>query len=408
MRGPLALSSAIGWDFWALLGNPKFVAAPMVDQSERPFRLLCSQLGAHLTYTPMLHARLMVEVPAYRAAHFDAHVDVEEGPVFAQLAGHDPPTVLAAARLVEPHVTAVDLNFGCPQGIARKGRYGAFLLEEPETMAAVVKTLSRELTIPVTAKLRMMPTLEDTVRNCQQLEAAGASVLCLHGRTRQQNKQLSGGADWDVIAEVVRQVGVPVIANGGIATFEDVERCLKHTGAAAVMSSEALLENPALFCRNMDPRTRHYLNQEELAYRYLDLCIEHPPSKGAAMMRPHLFKMLHHGLRTHTELRDELLCANHPDELRQIVRRLSSSGWLQPQFHTPSYQPEISWYNRYRGASDDNDDSADGKDDTGRSSMETLTREELEKRTLMKLEQKQIAKRRKRLARKARRAAVVE
>ena len=99
MRG---LTHAVGWDFWTQIGSPRYVAAPMVDQSELPFRLLCRQLGTELTYTPMLHARLMVENPYYRAQHFDAHADIDEGPVFAQLAGHDPATVLDAARLVEP------------------------------------------------------------------------------------------------------------------------------------------------------------------------------------------------------------------------------------------------------------------------------------------------------------------
>lgn len=64
----------------------------------------------------------------------------------------------------------------------------------------------------------------------QRLEGAGASVLCLHGRTVDQNKQLCGGANWDAIAEVARSLSIPVIANGGIATFDDVQRCLEHTG----------------------------------------------------------------------------------------------------------------------------------------------------------------------------------
>ena len=76
----------------------------------------------------MLHARLFTTVPAYRAAHFDAHPS--EQPVVAQLAGHDPAVVLEAARAVEEHAAVVDMNFGCPQAIARKGRYGAFLLDE--------------------------------------------------------------------------------------------------------------------------------------------------------------------------------------------------------------------------------------------------------------------------------------
>ena len=120
--------------WWRSLGSPRFVAAPMVDQSELAFRMTVRKLGAQLCYTPMLHARIFDEVPAYRAQHFDPHPD--DRPVFAQFAGHDPATVLRAARRVQHAVDAVDLNFGCPQAIARKGRYGAFLLDLDLTLAA--------------------------------------------------------------------------------------------------------------------------------------------------------------------------------------------------------------------------------------------------------------------------------
>lgn len=237
-------------------------------------------MGTELAYTPMLHARLFSEVPTYRDLHFDPG----DGPLFAQLAGHDPAVVLHSARMIEEHVDAIDLNFGCPQGIARKGRYGAFLLDEPDVMVALVKTLAEGLQVPVTAKLRLLPERSEAIQLCKRLEEAGASVIALHGRTRSQNKHLSGRADWDAIREAVDALSVPVIANGGIFSRDDADACLAHTGAAAVMSSEALLENPALFCRNIDPRSGEYLDQDALAARYLSLCADHPPSKGAAMV----------------------------------------------------------------------------------------------------------------------------
>ena len=323
-----------GWEWWRSIGSPRHVCAPMVDQSECAFRTLCRDLGTDLCYTPMIHARLFTEVEAYREQHFDpAPTDT---PLIAQLAGHDPRIVLAAARAVEDRVDAVDLNFGCPQGIARKGRYGAFLLDEPETMLALVRTLSAELTVPVTAKLRLLPdgahghhgrspNVAASVELCCRLEEAGASALAVHGRTRAQNKQLCGSADWSAIAAVVRAVGVPVIANRGVGSRADVDACFEATGAAAVMSSEALLENPALFIANVEPASGAYLDQDELARRYLDACSAHPPCKGAPMARGHLFKLLHNGLREHTALRDELLLAKSLHDMRRVVDKLVSA-----------------------------------------------------------------------------------
>ena len=94
-------------------------------------------------------------------------------------------TVLEAAQMIEEHVDAIDLNFGCPQGIARKGRYGAFLLDEPDVMVSLVKTLADGLSIPVTAKLRLLPSRPASLELCKRLEGAGASVLTVHGRTRE-------------------------------------------------------------------------------------------------------------------------------------------------------------------------------------------------------------------------------
>jgi hypothetical protein len=82
---------------------------------------------------------------------------------------------------------------------------------------------------------------------CRALEAAGASALCVHGRTRDQKGFKTGAARWEPIAAVVQALRIPVIANGGVESRADADACLLATGAAAVMSAEALLEDPGLF-----------------------------------------------------------------------------------------------------------------------------------------------------------------
>ena len=114
---------------------------------------------------------------SYKKLHFDAGGE-DDRPLFGQLAGHDPQVVLSAARLIEDSVSAVDLNFGCPQAIARKGRYGAFLLEEPDVPVMLVETLARELSVPVTAKVRILPSgIEDSIELCLRMQDAGAAAL---------------------------------------------------------------------------------------------------------------------------------------------------------------------------------------------------------------------------------------
>ena len=266
----------------------------MVDQSELAFRCLVRRHGAQLCYTPMLHARRFLADATYRAQAFQS-CGAADRPLVAQFAAHDPATLVAAARLLVGRVDAVDINCGCPENIAKKGRYGAFLLREPELVLSMVRALvadmealraekrraaalassngggggsgggggggngADDVDVPyVMVKIRLMETghhvpeerrgLAGTLRFCRALEAAGAAALCVHGRTRLNKGPRTGAADWAAIAAVKAAVpALPVIANGNVATAADVARCLRETGCDAVMSAEALLGNPALF-----------------------------------------------------------------------------------------------------------------------------------------------------------------
>ena len=99
----------------------------MVEQSELPFRLLTRKYGTNLAYTPMLHSKIMTTTKNYKKDHFTTCP--QDRPLVAQFCGNDPATMVKAAKMVEDEVDAIDINLGCPQGIARKGHYGSFLLE---------------------------------------------------------------------------------------------------------------------------------------------------------------------------------------------------------------------------------------------------------------------------------------
>lgn len=221
--------------------------APMVDQSELSFRMLGRMYGVDLAYSPMLHARLCAEQPGFLEKFFTTCP--ADRPLVVQFAGDDPDTVLAAAKKVEKFCDAVDLNLGCPQGIARRGHYGAFLLEETDTICAIVRKLHENLSIPVTVKIRKLRTWEDTIRTVLALQDAGASIITVHGRLKENIKERICATDWNTIARIKAHPGVriPIFANGGIGCYEDVAACIAATGVDGVMSSEALLENPGLF-----------------------------------------------------------------------------------------------------------------------------------------------------------------
>lgn len=214
----------------------------------------------------MLHARLFAQDDNYRRAHFqplrpgssepwlDGNPALDR-PLFVQFCANEPSTLLAAARLVAPHCDAVDLNLGCPQGIARKGHYGAFLQEDQDLIFRLINTLHKELSVPVTAKIRILESKEKTLAYARLVLDAGASILTVHGRTREQKGHLTGVADWETIAHLRAHLPPETVlfANGNILQAADVERCLEATGADAVMSAEGILSDPAIFASPPSP-----------------------------------------------------------------------------------------------------------------------------------------------------------
>jgi len=90
----------------------------------------------------------------------------------------------------------------------------------------MVTNLKKNLKVPVTCKIRCLPNEADTLALAREIEKAGASLLTVHGRTREHNKQTVGPANWAVIRRIKQELSIPVICNGGISNFEDVQKAL--------------------------------------------------------------------------------------------------------------------------------------------------------------------------------------
>ncbi|KAF2972190.1 hypothetical protein GQX73_g1467 [Xylaria multiplex] len=404
---PMPTVKLHGRAFYESLGSPKFVVAPMVDQSEFAWRMLTRSFltpqenAKLLAYTPMFHARMFVETPKYRDAHFQAtrqpvgtpeadptspFLDGNPGldrPLFVQFCANDPEHLLESAKMVAPYCDAVDLNLGCPQGIARKGHYGAFLQEDQDLIYRLINILHQNLSIPVTAKIRILDTKEDTLAYAKNVLSAGASILTVHGRRREQKGHLTGVADWDYIRYLRENLPkeTVIFANGNILQHGDIERCLEATGADAVMSAEGNLSDPSVFAappavghegreywRGRDGRGGYRV--DAIFRRYVDILHKYaleqePPSRrplfvvgddeawldGTAgrdgdheegparkkqkqdgtskrwtspnfvSVRAHLFHLLRHFVSRHTDIRDTL-ARTHPSDIDGIEKVL--------------------------------------------------------------------------------------
>ncbi|KAJ1455436.1 dihydrouridine synthase-domain-containing protein [Pelagophyceae sp. CCMP2097] len=358
------------------LGAPRHICAPMVDQSHLAFRTLVQRYGVDLCYTPMVLAKLAAISGPMGINYIQDNFSTKPGErLIVQLAASDPDLAERAADAVleraaklgnDGGVLAFDVNLGCPQMIASRGNYGAYLLERDlERACAVVERLSRSFgDVRCTAKVRLLGDAAASLEATSRLTAAGASLLTVHARTRHQNKQLSGFADWTRIPQV--DENVPLVVNGGISCFSDVLRCRAETRAVAVMSSEALLSNPALFVSNLDPRTGAYVTQRQLAKEYLAIARDEATNLGH--VRGHVYKMLHGAVNTlkpvegRRHVRDMLNDAKTLDDFEAVVDAVEEAdpeGATEPRDHTDSFDPKMSWYWRHRTVSENGDDLAD-------------------------------------------------
>lgn len=169
-------------------------------------------------------------------------------PVHIQLLGSEPAILAAnAARAARLGAPAIDLNFGCPAKTVNKHRGGAVLLDEPETVHAIVTAVRRAVPthIPVSAKMRLgMRDHSRMLENALAIEAAGANALVVHARTKEDGYKPP--AHWDAIAEIRTAVKLPVMANGEIWTADDARRCQKISLCADIMLGRGAVTRPDL------------------------------------------------------------------------------------------------------------------------------------------------------------------
>ena len=141
------------------------------------------------------------------------------------------------------------LNLGCPQGIAKRGKYGAFLQEDWDLIARMIRKCHEELDVPITAKMRVLETKEKTLEYAKTILDAGASIITVHGRRREQKGHNTGLADWTFIRYLRDNLPkeTVIFANGNILQHGDIQACLDATGADGVMSAEGNLYDPTIF-----------------------------------------------------------------------------------------------------------------------------------------------------------------
>lgn len=297
----------------------KLLLAPMDGYTDLPFRLVCRQQGSASSISEFIngidiengHPHLETKL-AYRQ---------EEHPFAYQIFDDNPERLLRAAlKLRERNPDYIDVNMGCSaKNVSNRGA-GAGLLKHPEKIARIISSLSKNLDIPVTAKIRL--GWDDNTKNYLEvgkiIQDNGASAIALHARTRKQ--EYSGHADWSAIGELKKALSIPVIGNGDVKNAADAARMLNETGCDAVMIGRAAIGNPWVFRQDNFVPNAH--DRFEMIKEHLGLITSHyGPKIGVILFRKHLSRYLAAYLVT-SEIRREIFSIINQNELIDYISKL--------------------------------------------------------------------------------------
>lgn len=320
--------------------------APMAGATDRAFRTVCKSFGAEYLVSEMVCAKALcyeqkikksITASPSKTAPLAA---IREGelPMAVQIFGSEPSFMAEAAKMIAENSyrgttslftpTAIDINMGCPVPKVVSNGEGSALLKNPDLASEIVEAVVKAVDIPVTVKIRIGwdKNSINAVEMAKRLEAAGAALICVHGRTREQ--QYAPYADWTQIAAVKKAVNIPVIGNGDIFTPDDALKMINETECDGIMIGRGALGNPWIFENTVnlfEGRPIREISQNEVidtALSHLGLMIEDKGERaGVAESRKHLGWYMK-GLRGAAELRNRINTAATLEELTELLLTL--------------------------------------------------------------------------------------
>ncbi len=234
--------------------------APLAGVTDRAFREVCRLF---------FHGSICSEMVSINALYYKNYKTFEilqtESEDICQIFGRDAERLEAVADILnEQPCSAIDINCGCPAPKITSNGEGSHLMREMDTAETFIRTAVRVLNKPVTVKFRLGWDYDhvNCVEFAQMCEAAGASRVCLHARTRSQ--MYEGNAQWQYIKQVVDNVHIPVVGNGDVRSAEDAIRMVEETGCSGVMIGRGAMGNPWLLGDVEKALARYFHEEDEL------------------------------------------------------------------------------------------------------------------------------------------------
>jgi nifR3 family TIM-barrel protein len=291
--------------------------APLAGYTNYAFRRVCKESGAGLCYTEMVSAKGL----KYGSKNTQEllYTDEREGLTAVQIFGNEPDTMRLACQheKIAPF-PIVDINMGCPVPKIYKNGEGSALLENPLLAEKIVKECVKSGKI-ITVKFRIGITEKKliTAEFAKRMEGAGASLITVHGRTK--DKMYSGAVNYKEIESAKKSVKIPVIANGGVFSLEDANTLINETGADGVMVARAALFDPQVFC---ELTGKERISKGELFKKQMEWTRIHCDDRFTTVFMRKMAAFYVKGERGAAAFKERLFSAQTPDEVLAIAKEI--------------------------------------------------------------------------------------
>lgn len=309
---------------WRAENKPILALSPMADMTDSAFCRIAKRWSARIVFREMVSAEAVARGndKTLDMCAFDA----AERPIVQQIFGSDPGAMAEAARIIyeRHHPDALDLNMGCPVYKIVSAFNGCALMKEPKLAAEIVRRVKEATPLPVSVKIRLgWSDPSDCLTFAPVLEAAGADLITVHGRTKVQG--YTGTADWHQVGAVKKLVQIPVLVNGDVHKPEDALEALKQSGCDGIMVARGALGNPWIFKQMEEVLETGVVKTQidwdtrvQTVLEHARLMIEAHGERGIVLMRKH-YPWYFKGTPGAAELRARLMQVTTLDGLEKIL-----------------------------------------------------------------------------------------
>jgi tRNA-dihydrouridine synthase B len=317
--------------FIRVLREKKLLLPPLSGYTDYPYRMILADFNPPFITTEMANARAVIQ----KNRRTLQILKIAEGPQYngVQLVGSNVQYMRKAAKIIEDFgFDYLDVNMGCTvRKIACQGE-GVSLMRDEIRACEIIHAITRAVDIPVTCKLRLGASRQsmNVVSLSQKLVNAGAVALTIHGRSGE--KKFGLPIDFHIIQEVVNILPIPIIANGGIRTGNDVQQIIRKTGAAAVMPGRGLLGNPwlipeitnSLFKNNYTPPTLQ--QKKEVCLKHLNLLVDFYGERRAVLKMRSILPYYFSSCMFLKDLKKDVQQVTRSEKIHEILSHINKNG----------------------------------------------------------------------------------